>query len=158
MDKESKKPRVIDGNRIRGEKVFTAAGTDGNVDVEFTFDASQLRGKEIVAFETLVKDGAVIAKHEDIDDEAQTNGFLNPIVATTAANGDGSGKTLAAGKGATVTDEVNYSGLLSGQTYDVTGVLMDKGTGKPLIVDGKEVTAAETFAADEGSGNVRMTF
>lgn len=158
MDKESKKPLVIDGNQIRGEKVFTAAGTDGNVDVEFTFDASQLRGKEIVAFETLVKDGAVIAKHEDIDDEAQTIGFLNPIVETTAANGDGSGKALAAGKGATVTDEVNYSGLLSGQTYDVTGVLMDKGTGKPLIVDGKEVTAAETFAADEGSGNVRMTF
>ena len=60
MDKESKKPLVIDGNQIRGEKVFTAAGTDGNVDVEFTFDASQLRGKEIVAFETLVKDGACL--------------------------------------------------------------------------------------------------
>ena len=45
---------------------------DGEVELEFTFDASALAGKEIVVFESLCKDGSEIAVHADIDDEAQT--------------------------------------------------------------------------------------
>ena len=35
---------------------------------------------------------------------------------------------------------------------------MDKSTGKPIIVDGKEVTASKTFTADKPSGEVIMSF
>ncbi len=158
MDKATGKPLETDGSQVCGESTFTAERSEGIVDVEFNFDASQLRGKEIVAFETLVKDDIVVARHEDLDDEAQTMDFLNPKVETTAVNDDGGGKYLAADREVTVTDRVDYSGFPRGQTYELTGILMDKATGEPLEVDGKAVKAEKEFTADRESGCIQMTF
>lgn len=84
MDKETEEPILIDGKEVTGETTFTAKANKGTIDVKFTFDASSLRGKEIVVFETLLQDGIVVASHEDIDDMDQTIEFLNPKVGTTA--------------------------------------------------------------------------
>ena len=59
-------------------KEFTANNTNGSVDVEFTFDASLLAGEDVVAFESLVKDGVEVAVHADIEDEGQTVVVDNP--------------------------------------------------------------------------------
>ena len=55
-------------------------------------------------------------------------------------------------------DVVEYTGLTPGQTYTVSGVLMDKGTGQALLVDGAEVTAETEFVAEESSGTVELTY
>ena len=61
-----------DGNAVTAEATFTPESPDGYVDVEFTFDASALGGKEVVAFEELWREGARVATHADISDEDQT--------------------------------------------------------------------------------------
>ncbi len=55
-------------------------------------------------------------------------------------------------------DVVEYSGLTPGEPYTVSGILMDKGTGNPLLVDGAEVTAELEFTAEESSGTVELTY
>ena len=61
-------------------------------------------------------------------------------------------------KSITIEDTVKYSGLQVGKSYTMKGKLMDKSTGKPLMVDGKEATASKTFTADKASGEVIMSF
>lgn len=148
MDKETGKALLEDGREITCEKTFTAEKPDGKIDMDFTFDASALKGKEIVVFETLMNGSVVVAKHEDINDLDQTMKFLNPAIKTTAA---------AVGKDKII-DSVNYSGLLKGRTYEIRGVLMDKATGEPVLSDGKEVTAQKKFEAEKSEGNVDVEF
>lgn len=58
----------------------------------------------------------------------------------------------------TITDEVKYSGLIPGKTYTISGVLMDKETGEPLLVDDEQVTAEVEFVAEAESGTVELTY
>ena len=58
----------------------------------------------------------------------------------------------------TIVDRVAYEGLEVGQKFTVSGVLYDKETGKPLLVDGKKVTAETTFVAKEANGTVEVEF
>ena len=58
----------------------------------------------------------------------------------------------------TIVDVVEYSGLTPGEAYTISGILMDKGTGNPLLVDGAEVTAEVEFTAEESSGTVELTY
>ena len=53
---------------------------------------------------------------------------------------------------------VSYTGLIVGKEYTVKGVLMDKATGKPYLVNGKEVTAETKFTPDKPDGEVTVTF
>ncbi len=58
-----------------------------------------------------------------------------------------------------MTDKVSYKGLVVGKTYTVTGILMDKETGKELAgADGKPITASAEFAADKADGFVEIEF
>ncbi len=52
----------------------------------------------------------------------------------------------------TIVDTVRYSGLTVGKIYKLSGVLMDKATGEPLTVDGKQVTAEKEFTPKTESG------
>lgn len=58
----------------------------------------------------------------------------------------------------TIKDKVSYKGLVKGKEYTVKGVLMDKETNQPLLVDGKEVTAETTFTAEDRTGSVDVEF
>lgn len=73
MDKATGKAFLVDGEKIRSEVTFTPETADGEVTVSFTFDGSAItKDTEIVAFETLYRDGKEIAVHDDIDDKDQT--------------------------------------------------------------------------------------
>ncbi len=62
----------VDGKAVTAEKTFTATKANGSEKLEFTFDASALDGKTVVAFEKCIQNGKVVATHEDITDEAQS--------------------------------------------------------------------------------------
>ncbi len=53
-------------------KEFTPAQPEGCIDVELPVSADQLAGSTLVAFEELSRDGTVLARHADLDDEVQT--------------------------------------------------------------------------------------
>lgn len=73
MDKSTGKQFLVDGKEVCSEITFTPETADGEVTVSFTFDGSVItKDTEIVAFETLYRDGKEIAVHDDIDDKGQT--------------------------------------------------------------------------------------
>ena len=56
-------------------------------------------------------------------------------------------------------DTIEYTGLIPGNEYTVSGTLMDKATGEPALDDeGDEITASTTFTAEESCGTVDVTF
>lgn len=73
MNKATNDKLLIDGKEITAEATFTPKATTGEVEMTFSFDARELTAEtEVVAFETLYRDGIEIAVHADIEDEGQT--------------------------------------------------------------------------------------
>lgn len=73
MDKSTGKQFLVDGKEVCSEVTFAPETADGEVTVSFTFDGSVItKETEIVAFETLYREGTEIAVHADIVDENQT--------------------------------------------------------------------------------------
>ena len=73
MNKATNDKLLIDGKEITAEATFTPKAPTGEVEMTFTFDARELTVEtEVVAFETLYRDGIEIAVHADIEDEGQT--------------------------------------------------------------------------------------
>lgn len=73
MDKRTGKAFLVDGKEVCSEITFTPETADGEVTISFTFDGSVItKDTEIVAFETLYREGTEIAVHADIEDENQT--------------------------------------------------------------------------------------
>ncbi|MGN0713924.1 MAG: VaFE repeat-containing surface-anchored protein, partial [Anaerovoracaceae bacterium] len=72
MNKETGEALVIDGEKVTATKTFTPKEKNGTVKLTFSFDASALKGKELVVFEKLYLGGELVAKHTNINDENQT--------------------------------------------------------------------------------------
>lgn len=158
MDKETGETLLIGGKPVTAEKTFIAGKKDGSVELEFTFDASGLKGKETVVFEKLFYEEKEIAVHEDLDDKNQTVKFQNPEIKTTASDKTTGTNEGIAQKEVTIVDKVEYNNLIPGKEYTVKGILMDKETGKPLLIDGKKVTTEKTFTAKSEAGSIELEF
>ncbi len=157
MDKKTGKAIVDkDGKEITAEKKFTPNAQSGSVDIEFTYDSSLLKGTSTVAFEHLYYNGKEVVAHADINDEGQTVHY--PDIGTTLKDGKDGDKVATAEKTVKLVDTVKYTSLVPGKEYTVTGTLMDKATGKPLQVNGKDVTAKATFTAEKADGETEVTF
>ena len=143
MDKSTGKPLVIDGEEIHTETAFTPDAPSGEAIVEFTFDSKFIKADtDIVVFESLYKDGKELAVHAEI---------------RTKASVDGKKEVTAKGS-ITVDDIVSYRNLTPGKEYTVSGILMDKATGKPFTVNGEQIRSSYTFKPETADGEVKMTF
>lgn len=156
VDKETGAPLIVNGAEVTSEAEFTAEKASGKVDVVFTFDGSLLAGRTIVMFEQVYYENNLIATHADIEDEAQT--LYVPKIQTTALDGERHDHNSVADKCVTIVDTVAYQNLVQGQKYKVTGKLIDKSTGKALVIGGKEVTAETEFIAEGTEGTADVTF
>ena len=58
----------------------------------------------------------------------------------------------------TIDDVVSYKHLTAGKEYTISGVLMDKSTGKAFLIDGKEVCSEVTFTPETADGEVTVSF
>ena len=161
MDKATGEPLLVgeEQTQVTSEVEFTPEAAEGTVELTYTLDASALGGTTIVVFETLYSDGVEIAAHADINDENQTVEITEPEQPTlgTTATVDGQHTAEPTGE-ITIVDVVEYTGLVPGNTYTISGILMDKSTGNPLLVDGAEVTAETEFVAEESSGTLELTY
>lgn len=79
-------------------------------------------------------------------------------IGTTAADKADGDKVISADEDMTIIDRISYKNLVPGHEYGVSGILMDKSTGKPLLVNGKEVISEMTFIAEKPDGEVRVEF
>lgn len=80
-----------------------------------------------------------------------------PEIHTTAYDASDSDHYIGVGT-VKVSDKVEYSHLVAGKTYTVTGELRDAETGDVLKVNGKTVTASQTFTAEKSNGSVTVDF
>ena len=156
MDKATGKELLINGEKVTQELRFTPDDTDGSVDMTFTFDGSALAGKSVVAFESCLYDGKEIAVHHDIDSEEQTVHI--PEIETKLTNDKTGTHEALAEKEMSLTDTVPYHNLIPGKEYTMKGVLMDKATGKELLINGEKVTKEVTFTPEKADGTVELTF
>ena len=157
MDKSTGEPLLVGEEQVTSEATFTPAEPNGTVDVLFTFDATELEGTSVVVFETLFQGETEISSHEDMEDEGQTITFTEQPRIGTTATVDGQHTADPTGE-ITIVDVVEYTGLIPGETYTVSGILMDKATGEPLLVDGAEVTAEVEFTSESADGTVELTY
>ena len=150
----------VNGKTVTAEKTFTAEESHGSVTVDFSFDSYDLAGKTLVVYETLTDaKGAKLAEHKDKDDVSQQVTVLTPKLSTSAVSEADNSKSITAEGDATVTDYIRYTGLTAGQTYTLTGTLMDKSTKKAFVnADGNPVTATAEFTAEAESGTATVTF
>lgn len=84
-----------------------------------------------------------------------TNKTLRIGTYATAADGT---KKVTASTEATIIDTVRYENLNVGRDYTLKGILMDKATGQPLLVNGEQVTSETSFRAVDESGEVAVVF
>ena len=75
--KEENAELIINDKRIENDYIFTADSETMEVKIEFTFDASNLGGKQLVTFEELYDlsnpdEPIKVTEHNDIDDDGQT--------------------------------------------------------------------------------------
>ena len=151
---------TVNGQAITAEKTFTAEDSAGSVTLDYAFDSYDLKGKTLVVYETLTDaKGAKLAEHRNKSDVSQQVTVLTPKLSTSAVGDADNSKSVTAEGDVTVTDYVRYTGLTAGQTYTLTGTLMDKSTKKAFVdADGNPVTATAEFTAEAESGTATVTF
>ena len=100
-------------------------------------------------FTVIIKDNEQVVELTAVNDKV-------PELKTTATV---NGKKEAVAKGeTTIKDTVEYKHLVPNTEYVLTGTLMDKSTGKPFKVKGKEITSTVKFVPDKTDGKVEVTF
>ena len=140
-------------SKVEGKTVFTPDKADGEEEVNFEFDASDLGGKKVVVFEELTCDGEKkpVAEHKDKDDEDQSISI--PQIQTSATNENKKLHVVKADEKAAIIDTVTYKGLVKDEKFTLKAEIMD-----PESKDATGITAEQEFTAEgsEGSVDVRI--
>ena len=100
-------------------------------------------------FTVIIKDNDQVVELTAINDKV-------PELKTTATV-NGKKEVIAKGE-ITIKDTVEYKHLVPNTEYVIKGILMDKSTGKPFKVKGKEITSTVKFVPDKTDGKVEVTF
>lgn len=100
-------------------------------------------------FTVTIKDNEQVVELNAINDKV-------PELKTTATV-NGKKEIIAKGE-ITIKDTVEYKHLVPNTEYVIKGTLMDKSTGKPFMVKGKEITSTVKFVPDKVNGKVEVTF
>ena len=100
-------------------------------------------------FTVTIKDNEQVVELTAINDKV-------PELKTTATV-NGKKEVIAKGE-ITIKDTVEYKHLVPNTEYVIKGTLMDKSTGKPFKVKGKEITSTVKFVPDKTDGKVEVTF
>lgn len=100
-------------------------------------------------FTVIIKDNEQVVELTAITDKV-------PELKTTATV-NGKKEVIAKGE-ITIKDTVEYKHLVPNTEYVIKGTLIDKSTGKPFMVKGKEITSTVKFVPDKTDGKVEVTF
>ena len=164
MLKEENAELIIDGKCVENDYTFIAGDEAMKVEIAYTFNASELGGKNLVTFEELYnlsnpEEPVKVVEHKDIEDDGQTVLITERIIKihTTATDKDGN-KELEAGKDVTIIDTVTLEGLEVGTQYKLVGWQMLKEESAELLINGKRVESDYMFTADSETMKVEVAF
>lgn len=97
----------------------------------------------------------IIKENEQVVELTAINDKVPELKTTATVNGK---KEVIAKGEITIKDTVEYKHLVPNTKYVIKGTLMDKSTGKPFKVKGKEITSTVKFVPDKADGKVEVTF
>ena len=165
MVKSENAQLLIDGEPVESDYTFTAKDSSMEVEIAFTFNASELAEKDLVTFEELYDlsnpdEPIKVAEHKDIEDEGQTVTITERIITmhTTATDKATGEKAIEADNKVTIVDTVTLDGLEKGVKYTLKGWQMVKSENAELLVNGKRVENDLTFTATDTKMEVQIEF
>lgn len=153
-----------DGNDLELVTPYTAEGQSGTIKVNLPeFDGTQLLDEDgkmitkgVTVYEEISLNGVVYASETDINNKKQT--VYIPQIGTTATDKETGLQVVNAGK-VTITDKISFDGLVTGQTYDFVGTVVNQRTGEiRKNADGSEVKSEKSYVATTESGVTYMDF
>ena len=96
-----------------------------------------------------------VSKNEKVIEITVGNDKIPELKTTATVGGE---KEVTAGETVTIDDVVSFKHLVPNKEYTLKGVLMDKKTGKPFVVDDENITAEVTFTLETSNGEVTVSF
>ena len=96
-----------------------------------------------------------VTENEQIIEITAVNDRIPEIKTTATVDGE---KEICATEVFTLTDTVSYKHLIPGKEYVLKGILIDKSTGKPLVINGKKIHSEASFTPENPSGEVTVKF
>ena len=96
-----------------------------------------------------------VTENEQIIEITAVNDRIPEIKTTATVDGE---KEICATEVFTLTDTVSYKHLIPGKEYVLKGILIDKSTGKPLVINGKKIHSEASFTSENPSGEVTVKF
>lgn len=96
-----------------------------------------------------------VMKNEQVIEIKVVNDRIPELKTTATVDGE---KEICATETFTLVDTVEYQHLVPNKEYVVKGVLMDKNTGKELVINGETVKAETTFIPTEPNGTATVEF
>lgn len=96
-----------------------------------------------------------VTDNEQIIEITAVNDRVPELKTTATVDGE---KEICATETFTLVDTVEYQHLIPNQEYVLKGILMDKTTGKALVINGETVTAETVFIPTEPNGTATVEF
>ena len=148
------------------EENFVAEKADGKYQMTLYIDSSKAVGKQLSITEEIYMNGAKVAMHHS---NADADLLQVAEIVTNAVSEKSSSQSVPVAGRTTIIDAVTYKNLVPGETYVVTGCLVDKDENEVVKVynitkDGeKEDTEVKkeisvTFVPEKASGVVNVPF
>ena len=146
-----------EGDLLTAELEFTGTDPEMTVDVIFEFDASPFAGRSLVVYEYLYQDDLLISEHTDPEDVKQQFHVVAPEMRTTAVSAETGIHEAETSETAVIRDRVEYKNIMPGSCI-LKGILMDRESGKPLLINGEKITAEKEIEISETEGTIEVDF
>lgn len=152
-----------EGNQLKDDKgqdimkrftLIPAVDCD-SLTIQFTLDASELAGHDVVVFERVYDGGELILTHEDITDRNQTTRAIS--LSTFATSNQDELDELDEDSEVIINDLVKYC-LKAGHKFTFVGTLTDKSDGNTVVIDGVPMIQTVEFVPEEDCGEFEITY
>lgn len=156
IDKDTNKPVELNGKPVVVKQSETISKADQEVQLHYVVDGTKLKGKRLTSFVFAVYNGKIVFKHTDPNSAEQSFSFSS-LRTKFLDDKNGTHATMLT-EDVHQTDTVTLDSLTKGERFTLKGVVYNKSTRKPMLVDGKQVTNSIDFTAKGNSEEVALKY
>lgn len=156
IDKDTNKPVELNGKPVVVKQSETISKADQEVQLHYVVDGTKLKGKRLTSFVFAVYNGKIVFKHTDPNSAEQSFSFSS-LRTKFLDDKNGTHATMLT-EDVHQTDTITLDGLTKGERFTLKGVVYNKSTRKPMLVDGKQVTNSIDFTAKGNSEEVALKY
>lgn len=156
IDKDTNKPVELNGKPVVVKQSETISKADQEVQLHYVVDGTKLKGKRLTSFVFAVYNGKIVFKHTDPNSAEQSFSFSS-LRTKFLDDKNGTHATMLT-EDVHQTDTVTLDGLTEGEKFTLEGVVYNKSTRKPMLVDGKQVTYSIDFTAKGNSEEIALKY